>query len=167
MGNRLEHRLHAGAHRFARAWLDQRRVGVKRKTAAQRNQFIDLSGCAEAVEPRRKGRIVAAVTADHQRHARQLIDAPVAEIEARTQRFRARQIGRRQRQIELAEPPRRQTNRNAERPFILGVGYVPDGASKPRDAALVRSFGSPSIGQREKFIPHGSLMVFCIIPTWA
>jgi hypothetical protein len=88
----------------------------------------------------------------HQRDAGQLIDAPVAEVEARTQRFGARQFGDRERKIGLAEPPGRKTDRNSERSLACGVHYIIDGTAKPRHAAIVRPLRYPRVGEPKESI---------------
>ena len=155
MRDGFEYRLHAGTNRFARTRLDQRRSGIHRQSAAERDQLVDLGGGAKAVEPRCEGGIVAAMTCGHQRDAGQLIDAPVAEVEARTQRFGTRQLGRRERKIGLAEPPGHETDRNAKRSLVRGMHYIVDGAAKPRDAAIVGPLRYPRVGKLEKAMQHG------------
>ena len=133
----FEHRLHPGTNRFARARLDQRRTGIQRQPAAERDQLVDLGGAAKAVETRAEGGIVAAMRCGHQRNTRQLIEAPVAEVEARAQRVGARQLGRRERKVGFAEPPGYKTDRNSERTLVRGMRHIMNGAAKPSDAAVV------------------------------
>ena len=137
MHDGFEYRLHPGTNRLRARGLDQRRIRVNRQAAAECDQFIDLGGGAKAVEPRCEGKVVSGMARGHQCNAGQLIYAPVAEVEARTQRVGARQLGRREREVGLTESPWYKTDRNAERPLVRGMSHITNGTAKPCDAAIV------------------------------
>lgn len=88
----------------------------------------------------------------HQGDAYQLIDAPVAGIEAGTQRFRPRQVDLGEREIGLTEPLGRKADRNIERPFVTGLRDIADGPAEPCQAAIVCFLRNPLIGELEESV---------------
>src|SRR6185437_544602 len=105
--DRLENRLHAGAHGLAGTRFDQRGAGIERKPAAERDQLVDLCAAAEAVKPCREGSVVAVMARDHEGDARELVDAPVGWIEIGPQRGRAPPVVVGEAEVGLAEAEQR------------------------------------------------------------